>query len=178
MDTVLVVAYSLTGTSRRLADSVCARQQWPLGLVTDARPRTGALGTLRCVVDSLMGRDPAIRYHGPDPGDFHTLLLVAPVWMSRLAAPMRSFLVQQAGSVHHVAVLLTMGSGGADHVFLEIERLIGRAPVLKAAFRASDVRAGAADAPALAIAESLRGTARRAVPATAAHLQQENPEWT
>lgn len=162
MDTVLVVVYSLTGTSRRVADRICAQQGWPMGVVTDRRARTGATGALRCVLDSLLRRSPPILYDGPDPRDFHTVLLVAPVWTYRLAAPMRSFLARHRDEIRHTAVVMTMGSAGAAHAWLEVEQVLGRPPVLKAAFRAADVLSGAADGPALEFAEALRGPPRSA----------------
>lgn len=160
MDTVLVVVYSLSGTSRQLADRVCEQQGWPLGVLTDLHPRRGAPGTVRCLFDSLLRRRPAIRYDGPDPGDFHTLVLVAPIWVYRLAAPMRSFLVEYRDRIHHAAVMVTMGSAGAVNAFQEVERLLHRPPVLTCAFRAADVSSGEADAIAGDFAETLRGTPR------------------
>lgn len=47
----------------------------------------------RRVLDSLLRRRPGIRYQGPDPADFRAVVLVSPIWMYRLAGPMRSFVV-------------------------------------------------------------------------------------
>ena len=82
MDSILTVCYSYTGTSRRAAQLLCSHHGWPLGEVADTEPR----GLLRCVLDSLLRRRPHIVYRGPDPGDFRTVVLVGPIWVSRLAA--------------------------------------------------------------------------------------------
>ncbi|MEO8656503.1 MAG: flavodoxin, partial [Ramlibacter sp.] len=105
MDTILVVCYSYTGTTRRLARLLCSHQGWPLGEIVEEHPRSGAFGTLRCVLDSLLRRHPAVRYEGPDPADFHTVVLVSPVWMYRLAGPMRSFVARHREALRHVAVI-------------------------------------------------------------------------
>src|SRR5438067_13873020 len=108
MDSVLVVCYSYTGNSRRMAQLLCSQQGWPLGEITDVEPRSGGRGTWRCVLDSVLRRRPQIPYEGPEPGGFRAVLLVGPVWMGRLAGPMRAFVSQFRKSLrHHVAVLMT-----------------------------------------------------------------------
>ncbi|RYY70926.1 MAG: flavodoxin, partial [Comamonadaceae bacterium] len=111
MDAILVVCYSHTGTSRRAAELLCSHHGWPLGEITDASPR----GSLRCVVDSLLRRRPRIRYEGPEPASYRTVVLVAPIWMYRLAAPMRSFIAQRREALPRIAMIATMNSGGANN---------------------------------------------------------------
>ena len=89
MDGILVVFYSYTGTSRRLVQLLCSQLGWPSGEIVEERTRSGASGTLRCMADSLLRRQPRIRYQGPDPRDFGTVVLVSPIWAYRLASPMR-----------------------------------------------------------------------------------------
>src|SRR5206468_2786462 len=79
MDAILVVCYSYTGTARRAAQLLCSHHGWPLGRISDARPRAGSSGYLRSVLDSLLRRRPPIRYEGPDPAQFRTVVLVSPV---------------------------------------------------------------------------------------------------
>lgn len=67
MSKVLAVVYSYTGTSRRLAQLLVAQQQWTLAEVREARPRSGFVGTWRCLMDSFFRRCPEIRYDGPNP---------------------------------------------------------------------------------------------------------------
>lgn len=155
MDTILVVCYSYTGTARRLAQLLCSHHGWPLGEVIEEQPRTGAGGTLRCVLDSLLRRHPAVRYEGPDPQDFHTVVLVSPVWMYRLAGPMRSFVAAHREALRRVAVVFTMGSGGASNAVAEIARVLGHAPILVGAFTSYEVEVGSGTARLLAFGDEL-----------------------
>jgi hypothetical protein len=132
MRQVLVVVYSYTGTSRRVAQRLAAERGWPIGEVIDAKPRSG---WLRCVLDSVFRRRPAIRYAGPDPAGFDAVVLVSPIWVEGLAAPMRTFVVEQAVKLREFAVVSVMGSKGAPNAVAEIARLIGRPPLLHAAFK-------------------------------------------
>lgn len=153
MDSVLVVCYSYTGVSLRAAQLLCAQEGWPLGMVLDERPR----GALRCILDSLLRRCPAIRYDGPDPGDFRSVVLVSPIWAGRLAGPMRSFVARHGEALGRVAVISTMGSSGAATAVAEIATLLGQEPVCSAAFTQKAVSDGSCTSGLLAFGERLRG---------------------
>jgi len=168
MDSILVVCYSYTGTSLRAAQLLASHHGWPLGQVIDPKPR----GTWRCVLDSLLRRRPEIRYDGPDPGDFRTVVLVSPIWAYRLAAPMRSFVVHHREALHRVAVISTMNSSGASNAVAEIaHRLPHGAVIDAAAFTAGLGGFGCGTARLLAFGEALQ-------PAAAATQVRREPAWT
>lgn len=168
MDSILVVCYSYTGVSRLAAQLLCSQEGWPLGIVTDKHPR----GTLRCILDSLLRRHPEIRYEGPPPGNFRTVVLVSPIWMYRLAGPMRSFIAQHTKGLRRVAVISTMGSAGASNAVAEIAKLLDRAPVLSAAFTQRSLEDGSSTSELLAFGERLQPAAA-ATPARAAPQRAE-----
>jgi len=155
MDSILVVCYSCTGTTRRLAQLLCSQHGWPLGEVVEEHSRAGAAGTLRSVLDSLLRRHPAVRYEGPEPEDFHTVVLMSPIWMYRLAGPMRSFVAAHREALRRVAVVLTMGSGGASNAVAEIAHVLGHAPILVGAFKTKEVEDGSGTGRLLAFGDEL-----------------------
>lgn len=156
MNNILVIVYSYTGTSRKVAELLCSQQGWRLADVTDAHPRSGALGTWRCLLDSFLRRQPAIRYDGPPPGDFDAVVLVSPIWMLRLAGPMRSFVAQQRHRLPDVAVLSVMGGEGAPNAAAEIGELLGRAPVMTTAVTLREVDDGSCAARLQAFGTAIR----------------------
>lgn len=142
MNKILVVVYSYTGTSRKVADLLCSQQGWPLAEIVETRPRAGALGSLRCLLDSVFRRHPPIRYDGPRTKDFDAVVLVSPIWGQRLAGPMRSFVGTRREHLPDVAVVSVMGGRGAPNAVAEISHLVGRAPILDAAFTTREVDSG------------------------------------
>ena len=156
MNNVLVIVYSYTGTSRRVAQLLGSQQGWPLAEITDARPRSGAMGSWRCMLDSLLLRQPAIRYDGPPPSDFDAVVLVSPIWMMRLAGPMRSFVARQRDRLPDVAVLSVMGGQGAPNAAAEIGRMLGRAPILSAAVTQREADDGSCAARLQAFGNAVR----------------------
>ena len=162
MDSILVVCYSYTGISRRAAQLLCSRHGWPLGEITEVRPR----GSWRCVLDSLLRRRPEIRYRGPDPSDFRTVVLVGPVWMYRLAGPMRSFIVREREALRRVAVISTMNSGGASNAVAEVGRLLEHGLVVgAAAFTAREIEDGSGTARLLSFGDALQPGSTASQPA-------------
>ena len=156
MDSILVVCYSYTGVSREAARQLCAEHGWPLGEIRERVPRAGGGGYLRCLFDSLLRRRPDIRYEGPDPADFRTVVLVSPIWAWRLCGPMRSFVTGYRESLGRVAVLSTMGGSGAVNAVAEIAHLLGRAPVHADAVLQREVEQGTARARLANFADALQ----------------------
>lgn len=138
MNKVLVVTYSHTGTGRKLAWLLSSLQNCQMAEITEDLPR----GNWRCILDSLLRRCPPIRYDGPDPRHFDIVVLVAPIWAGRLAGPMRSFVASRRALLPDVAVLTVMGHTGAASAVSEIAELLGRAPLLDAAFTTAEVEDG------------------------------------
>lgn len=156
MDSILVICYSYTGTSRRLTELVRAQRGWPVGYVIEERPRSGTSGLIRCVLDSLLQRRPAIRYDGPDPSNFRTVVLVAPVWIGKLAGPMRSFVAEYRGEISRIALLLTMGERGGSNAAAEVASILGRDPVLFEAVATREVEDGSCAAAVDAFGRALQ----------------------
>lgn len=159
MDSTLIVFYSFTGNARRLAQLLAAQRGWPVGEVIERRPRSGATGFLRCVADSLFARRPAVKYEGPDPADFATVVLIAPIWVGRLAGPMRSFVADKRQWIRRAAVLTTMGARGASNAVAEIARLLGRDPVLAEVVTARETEDGSCAAAVEAFGQALQAPA-------------------
>ena len=143
MGDTLIVFYSLTGNSRRLAELLAAEAGWPVGEVTEPRPRTASgLGVLRCGLDSFLHRRSTIRYEGPEPSGFTNVVLVAPIWMGELAGPMRGFVARYKSQLGRIAVMTTMGGRGGSNAVAEIAHIVKRDPVLSEAITAREVEDG------------------------------------
>jgi flavodoxin len=142
MSNILVVVYSYSGASRRVAELVCSQQDWPMAEIADAKPRSGVMGSLRCLLESLFRLRPAIRYEGPPPRDFDAVVLVSPIWALQLAGPMRSFVARRRDHLPDVAVVSVMGGQGAPNAVAEIAKLTGRSPILSTALTTREVDDG------------------------------------
>lgn len=144
MGKFLVVYYSFTGTSRLLAKALSEFQSWPLAEVQDLEPRLGWTGNMRCVLDSLLRRQPDICFPEQDLKAYDLVILIAPIWSFRLASPMRSFVSRYRDQLPDVAVISVTGAYtcGASNSSAEIGYLLGRAPISSMVFNPHEIENG------------------------------------
>lgn len=128
MHDILLVCYSRTGNTRLVADELARFTGWPLALIHDAKPRAGARGDWRCMLDAWLRSRPDYRYEGPPPENFEHIVLLTPVWMKRLAAPLRAFLGDHDLSRQRVSVVCTQGGRGGFNAVEEIATLTRQVP--------------------------------------------------
>ena len=142
MSKVLVISYSYTGTSLLLAQMLRDFQSWASAEILEVQPRSGWTGNWRCLMDSMLRRSPTIQYKGPTLSEYDAVVLVSPIWAYRLAGPMRSFLTLYGKQLRGVAVISVMGSRGAPNAVAEVSHLLGRSPIMTAAFTSREVEDG------------------------------------
>lgn len=156
MSKVLVVSYSYTGTSRKLAQLLCRQQNWPLGEISEHYSREGLRGLWDCLADSWLRRTPTIRYAGSATANFDAVVLVSPVWALRLAGPMRSFISARLGQFPDVAVIFVRGVRGGLGAVSKVAGILGRNPILSTAFNQRDVQDGNCAARLTAFASAVQ----------------------
>ena len=138
--------YSRTGTGRVVAERLSSVSGWPSYEIRDAAPRFGLRGDLRCVVDSLLKRSPAIRYDGPSLEQFDHVILISPVWLRALAAPMRSFLKAQGPLISAYSIICVMSGYGGFRAVDDMATLAGSKPRSILLLKQYDVLAEECDA--------------------------------
>ena len=88
----LIVYYSRTGTTAKVAESLAAALKADVVEIKCARYRPGWLRYLRAGYDSVKGIMPPIEVPRIQPLNYDVILLGAPIWTSYPALPLRSFL--------------------------------------------------------------------------------------
>jgi flavodoxin len=137
---VLVVYYSRTGYTKRVAHSLARRLNADLEEIgTDPRP--GARGYLRCALESMLKLQTAIHTPQHDPAAYGLVLVGGPVWVWGLSSPVRSYLMQRRRRLPQVAFFCTMGGSGAQRVFDAMTTLAGKRPLATLALTDRDIDA-------------------------------------
>lgn len=122
MKDVLVVHYSLGGTTAKVAADIAAALDADSAVIEDAVRRQGPFKFLRAVLEAVACGLPTI--HGPfNVSDYPLVILGTPVWAGSMASPMRSFLVAHQRELRHVAYFCTMGSRGDQDTLREMAAL-------------------------------------------------------
>lgn len=123
----LIVSYSSTGNNGALARDVAAKLGAQHVEVTESKTRT--MGTI--VLDVIFGRTPKVTLPDVDLGNYDLVVLVGPVWMGRVASPLRAWFKAFGPEVQTYAWASV--SGGADgpnpDLGRELTVRLGKAPI-------------------------------------------------
>ncbi len=143
MTNTLVVCYSRTGVTRRVADAVVQATGAALEIITEARSRSGFLNYMRSGKEALFKRAAPIEPTRHDPADFDLVLLGCPVWAGHIPSPMLTYIDANKGHMHRVAFFATQMSSSADKMFRQMAAQTGRDPIATLVLLQRDVEADA-----------------------------------
>lgn len=103
----LVVYYSRTGVSQRVAQALAGELSADTFRITDGRDRHTTLGYWRSVWEARKEKTGPIDPYEGDISQYDVVILCAPVWEKHLATPALSFLQQYASQAKNLACALT-----------------------------------------------------------------------
>ncbi len=126
---VLVVFYSRTGTTRRLAEAAARVAGWDVEELIDTRPRAGLLGYLRSAIDGTFERLTQLRATRTNPADYDLVVVGTPVWNASLSSPVRTWLTERRDQLKRVAFFVTLGGSGAQRVLRQMAKLARLEPL-------------------------------------------------
>lgn len=122
----LIVYYSFTQNNEKLAIEV----QKKLGCDLLKIEETGKRTAITIVLDLLFNRKPSIKPSPLPVKDYDHVILIGPVWASKVGSPLKSFLVAEKNNLQRYS-FLTVCSGVAgqkEKLTEQLTALAGRAP--------------------------------------------------
>lgn len=152
----LIVYYSRSGTTRRVAEALRSLLDCDLEEIGEPRNRGGIFGLIRSLRDGIRKRSAPIDPTNKDPAAYDLVIVGTPVWAWSVASPVRSYLAEHRARLPRVAFFCTMGNTGADGAFGEMRGLVGKSPCGLRAFKAKDVWSGRYTGPLATFGNALR----------------------
>lgn len=159
MSRILIVYFSRTGYTQRVAESLAQMLDAQLEPITEPRSRRGFFGYIRSAREAMRRRDVDLAALAADPGDFDLVLIGTPVWASHPSSPARTLAMRWQGRVKRVALFCTLGGSGAEAALADLQLALGQAPVATLALTDRELDAGTAAPKLEAFAATLRATA-------------------
>ncbi|MBI2394340.1 MAG: NAD(P)H-dependent oxidoreductase [Deltaproteobacteria bacterium] len=158
---ILVVAFSRTGHTRRIAEAIAEALGADLETIVPlGPPRTGVTGYVRCSAESLLGILPALQREVHDAAVYDLVVVGTPTWNAGVSSPVRTWLRDNAERMHDVAFFCTCGGFGPDRVMRQMEQLAGRRPRAKLILRLRDLEDGSHAARVAQFVDAVRPPAR------------------
>ncbi|GAH72917.1 unnamed protein product, partial [marine sediment metagenome] len=138
----LVVYYSRTGTTRKVAEAVAEALRCESEEVIDTKKRSGVLGFVGGGKDARLKRLTVIEEVRSDPSSYELVIIGTPVWAWTMSPAIRTYITEQKGKLGEVAFFLTTGGSGMESTFSHMEELCGKAPRARLGLKAKEVLKG------------------------------------
>jgi flavodoxin len=106
METTLVVYYSRTGNTRRVAHRLYGLLPCDIEEVVDLRDRRGLVGLASAAVAGAGKLYTEIRDIDVDPADYDVVILATPTWLGSIAPAIRTFVERYRQRFSNVAHLI------------------------------------------------------------------------
>lgn len=142
MSKILVVYFSRTGYTEKVAERVAKRCGGEVETIREPRSRLGLLGYIRSAREALKGKPATIRPLLHDPARYDLVLFGTPVWAGRVSSPMRACLDAYKSSLGRVAFFCTQGGSAACKVPDEMAEICGKQPEATLVLRDSEIDDG------------------------------------
>lgn len=142
---ILVVYFSRSGTTRRLAKLLAERLNADIEEICDYRNRSGLGGYLRSLMEAVRQIPAEIVPHGLDVASYDLVIIGTPVWAGSVSTPVRGYLAENRQDFRHVAFFCSLGGRGSESAFSQMRALAGKPPLAKLNVSARDLRRGDED---------------------------------
>ena len=139
---ILVVFYSRSGTTRRIAEALSQALTCDLEEITEPKPRTGFLGYMRSLLEARRKRPSVIAPIKHDVSSYDLVVVGTPVWAWSLSSPVRAYLMATTNQLPAVAFFCTLGGKGSESTFAQMTFILGKKPRAVCAITQGEVLAG------------------------------------
>ena len=124
----LVVFYSRTGMTRKIADAISSSLKCDVEELVDTKDRSGVLGYIMAGKDAASGALTKIREPKNNPGSYDIVIMGTPVWAFNASCPVRTYIFQNKDNLKNIAFFCTQGGYGSKGVFRTMENICGKKP--------------------------------------------------
>ncbi len=138
----LVVYYSLTNHTHKMAELVAQGVGANIERIQDAESREGVLGYMRSGRQAMLQRSSPIQPVKEDPSRYDLTILGSPVWSWSLSPPMRSYVIAQKDKFRQLAFFCTEGGSGGGRLFRQLQALCGKIPVATLEVTEGELKSG------------------------------------
>ncbi|MFA5857029.1 MAG: flavodoxin [Candidatus Pacearchaeota archaeon] len=125
----LVVYYSRTGTTKKLAEDLAEHFNADKEEILDLTSREGAINWLKAGRDAFKKRTTEISKTKKDPSKYDLVLLGSPTWAGNITPAMRMYVRCNKDKFGHVACFCTMGGNKTKNIYKDFTYELGKDPI-------------------------------------------------
>jgi flavodoxin len=137
---VLVVYYSKTGNTERVAKDIASRLGADIEKIIDKKNRAGILGYIFGGRDGMKERTTEIGPITKNPAEYDIVVIGTPVWGWNMTPAVRTYIEQNRDRLKSVAFFATAGNFDMAKMTVFMEKLAGKKAVASTGFNRGDLK--------------------------------------
>ena len=138
----LIAYYSLTGTTRKLAQAIADHLKADSEEIIDYNDRSGLWGYFCAGRDAFLKRSTRIGNPSKDPANYDAIIIGTPVWALGITPAVRAYITKYRKSLKKVAFFCSKGGSPNHWAFADLEKLCGKKPVATLELREDELKTG------------------------------------
>ena len=135
---ILVVYYSSTGNTRKIAEEVAYALECDIEEIIDMDDISGD-EIKHYETDDISQKPTTIKETKNDPSNFDLLIIGTPIWNTTMSAPIKTYITQNQGRFNKVAFFCTAMGIYFDGTFMAMKELSGETPIATLGVRAREI---------------------------------------
>lgn len=136
----LVVYYSRTGVTKRIARVIAEKLKCDIEEIIDRKDRRGAKNYFIAGKDAATKSLTEIGEITKNALSYDVVLIGTPVWAFTMTPAIRTYIAQNKPSLKKVAFFCTQGGSGDAKTFREMEAVCGKKPLTTLTVNARDMK--------------------------------------
>jgi hypothetical protein len=136
---VLVVYYSLSGNTARVARDLARRTGGDIESLRDNCYGVGFTGYIKAAIDAVRGASSQLGPLARNPRDYALTIVGTPVWVGHMTPSIRGWLQRCRADLGPVAFFVTSGDTDVAKIAPALESLAGHKAVALAGFNAKEL---------------------------------------
>jgi flavodoxin len=136
----LIVYYSRSGTTKKVAEYIAAKVHGTLAEITEAKSRKGILGFLRSGLEAVKKKTPPIILGSEAMDRYDMVFIGTPLWAGAMASPIRTYLTQFPPKGSKIKLFVTKGGANPSVIANEVAQMVGIADIQVLELRMNDVK--------------------------------------
>jgi flavodoxin len=158
---ILVVYYSRTGNTRRVAEQLAHWLGCDVEALRDRASRRGIWGALRSAIEATLGTMAWVAPSRHDPATYDLVEVGTPVWTASVSSPVRSYLMRHRLRFRNVAFFCTCGGTGSRRALRQMTATSMRRALATLVVREGDLKTNAWEERAAAFLARLEAAVQR-----------------
>ncbi len=127
----LVVYYSLSGDTRKIAEKLASKLDCDIEEIVDKTKRSGFIGFIKSGYQAYRRKIVSIEKPAENPADYDIVILGTPVWAGTITPAVRTYITANADSIEKVAFFCSIAGNKDKKTFRVLEEITGQNPVAK-----------------------------------------------